>query len=846
MHPTNPNIKLKSFWRFSTKDLLKKLDADKNHGLSESEAKSRLQTYGKNALKIKKRFPVLRLLLSQFNTPFIYILLFSGSLSLFLYDNTDALIIFGIVLVSAFLSFIQENSALQAIDKLQNIVQINVSVIRGGKPKEISLEDVVPGDIIELHAGDMIPGDCYLIESKNLLLDESSLTGESFPVEKSPGIISEGEELSKRSNSLFMGTHVLSGTGKAVVVLTGRSTEFGNISNELEKTTPETEFDKGIKDFGYFLIKVTTAFLVIIFALNVYFQKPILESLMFALTLSVGMTPQLLPAIITVNLAHGAKRMADKKVIVKKLSSIENFGSMNILCADKTGTLTTGKIKFEKACDIDGKESEKVFLNAYLNAFYQSGYKNPIDQAILNSTPVDTSHCIKLDEIAYDFERKRITILLKENSSPLMITKGAFEQILGICTYIDKHGSIIKLDDTLSAHLHTQFEKFSNAGYRVLGIAYRNDVSSLKRNCETNMVFQGFLLFLDPRKPDVLKTVSDLRKLGITLKIITGDNKFAAMHLAKMLNIEKDKIFIGSELLHADQDTISKRVLEKDIFAEVDPSQKEKILLALRQAGNVVGYLGDGINDVTALHAADVSISVNSGADAAKEIADIVLLEKDLTVLKEGVTAGRMTFANTLKYIFMATSANFGNMFSMAGASVFLSFLPLLPKQVMLTNVLTDLPEMMIGTDHVDKSFVNRPLRWNIQFIKKFMGVFGLISSLFDFITFLGLLFILQASPDEFRTGWFVESVLSAGAIVLVIRTFQPFYKSKPSLYLLGMVLLIIAVTVALPFTDLAAPLGFVPISYPYYIFIIFIVMSYIALVEIAKRIFLKRWFKRF
>lgn len=833
-----------SFWAFTPKELLNKLTVKENEGLDNSEAKKRLKTFGNNILKPQKKFVALRLLLAQFNTPFIYLLIFAAVLSFILEDNNDAFIILIILIVSGLLSFFQERGALQAIQKLLKIVQIKIEVIRNHQKQQISIEEVVPGDIVNLKAGDIIPGDCSILEAKNLLVDESTLTGESFSIEKSPGKIDQNTPLAKRTNSLFMGTHVQSGEGKALVVLTGKNTEFGKISAELEKKTPETEFDKGVRLFGYFLMKVTVILLAFIFGFNVFMgEKPFVESLLFALALSVGLTPQLLPAIITINLAHGAKKMAKQKVIIKKLSSIENFGSMNILCTDKTGTLTTGKIKLEKALNVHGDEDESVFLYAYLNAINQTSYNNTIDQAIVVYKKLDTTGWNKIDEIPYTFEKKRMSVLVKKEKSKVMITKGAFQQIIEICSHARRSGSIVKIDK-ISEDLNKQFEELNQSGYRVLAIAYRDDVISLKPKEESQMVFLGFLLFMDPPKPDIESSIATLRKLGISLKIITGDNQFAAIHVAKILKISPKKIMVGPEIINMSDDELLKQIQEKEIFAEIEPNQKKRIILALRQANNVVGYLGDGINDVTALHAADVSIAVDSGADVTKEVADIVLLEKDLKVLRDGIKEGRRTFANTLKYIFMATSANFGNMFSMAGASLFLNFLPLLPKQVLLTNLMTDFPEMTIATDNVDRAFIEKPLRWNIHFIRKFMSVFGLISSIFDYATFGVLLFVLNASTDQFRTAWFVESVASATLIVLVIRTFKPFYTNMPSKYLLFTVISIFLISFYLPISAAAHYFGLVAIPFKFYVCIVIIISLYVLSVEFAKKIFLKGWLK--
>lgn len=840
MHPSI-NESLQSFWHLSSKEVLAKLCSNPDEGLTEKDVRKRLQLYGHNVLKAKKNLGTLKLLLSQFNTPLMYLLIFAASLSLLLYDNIDALIIFGIILISAFLSFIQERGAVKAMEKLLKVVQIKADVIRNKIKKEISIEEVVPGDIVELNAGDVIPGDCYLLEAKDLYVDEATLTGETFYTEKHPGTVPYNASIGKRTNALFMGTHVVSGTAKVLVVLTGKNTEFGKISDRLTSRLPETEFEHGVRRFGYFLMEVTFLLLIVIFSFNIYLARPAVESILFALSLSVGLTPQLLPAIIAINLAHGAKKMAKNHVIVKKLASIENFGSMNILCADKTGTLTSGEIKLNKAYDCAGNKSDKVFLYAYLNSKYQSGYTNPIDNAI-TETNTDITEWNKVDEVPYDFIRKRLSILVRNDNSPLLITKGAFQSVVDICTHAETElGTVIDIHQIYN-DLQKRFIEFSNEGYRVLGLAFRNgdEISSLAPEHEKQMTFLGFLLFWDPIKNDILNTIEDLEKLGIELKIITGDNKLVAMHVAKLLGISEKKVLTGSQLHQMSDRALFHQVGQKSIFAEIEPNQKERIILALRKAGNVVGFLGDGINDVTALHAADVSISVDSAADAAKEVANIVLMEKDLSVLKEGVKAGRMTFANTLKYVFMASSANFGNMFSMAGASLFLSFLPLLPKQVLLTNLMTDFPEMTIATDRVDQEMVQKPLRWNIDFIRKFMLIFGLISSLFDYATF-GVLLLLNASVEEFRTAWFIESVVSATLIVLVIRTFKPFFTSVPSKYLLITVIGVVISTIFLPFMPFAHQFGFTILQSKFYLFIAIIVVLYVLCVELAKKKFLKQ-----
>ena len=831
-----------SFWSVPSSELLHHLQTTPQ-GLTSDEARQRLLRYGSNLLKPKKKSDALTLLLAQFKSPIILILIFAAGLSFFLHNPIDATIILVIVLVSGLLGFWQERGAVNAVEKLYAIVQIRATVIRDGDPKEIPIEEVVPGDIVFIKASDVIPGDCLLLESKDLFVDEAALTGETYPVEKSIGILPLETPLSQRTNSLFMGTHVVSGSARAVVIRTGKETEFGKVSERLKLRPPETEFEHGVKHFGYLLMEITLVLVIAIFAINVYFVRPVLDSFLFALALAVGLTPQLLPAIISINLAHGAKRMALNKVIVKRLASIENFGSMNVLCSDKTGTLTEGVVKLHSALNVDGHESEKVLLYAFLNASYETGFMNPIDEAIRKHRPLDLSGFKKLDEVPYDFIRKRLSILISKGDTHLMVTKGALSNVLAACSSVEiAEGKIVDIG-TVEEQIQRQFEEFSRKGFRTLGVAYK-DVGSnmvISREQEADMTFLGFLTLFDPPKTGITETIRELKHLGVSLKIITGDNRLLAANVSQQVELLNPQILTGGDLHQMSDAALLKRVNDVDIFAEVEPNHKERIILALKKAGHVVGYMGDGINDASALHAADVGISVDSAVDVAKEAADIVLLEKDLKVLVQGVREGRMTFANTLKYVFMASSANFGNMFSMAGASLFLPFLPLLPKQILLTNLLTDFPEMTIATDSVDRELVEKPRRWNIQFIRNFMLTFGILSSVFDYLTFGVLLLILHATTDQFRTGWFIESVISASVTVLVIRTRKPFFRSKPGKYLLIATLLIVGVTILFPFTPLAELLGFQPLPMTILLVIGMIVVLYMVAAEITKRFFYKR-----
>jgi Mg2+-importing ATPase len=831
-----------AFWSVPASEMLRELQTG-TEGLKSSEIEERLKTYGANILKPKKRSDTLKILLSQFKSPITLILLFAAGVAFFLHDTTDAIIIVTIILISSLLGFWQEKGAADAFEKLLATVQIRAAVLRDGEKKEIPVEEVVPGDIIILSSGDIIPADCLILESKDLFVSEATLTGETYPAEKEAGVLKAEIPLGKRTNSLWMGTSVVSGSGKAVAVFTGKETEFGKVSARLKLRPPETEFEKGIRRFGHFLMEITMIMVTAIFAINVYLNRPVLDSILFSLALAVGLTPQLLPAIISVNLSHGAREMAQKKVIVKRLTSIENLGSMNILCSDKTGTLTEGELKLHSYQDINGNKSEKVLLYASLNAYYQKGFENPIDRAILEQNRSDLSEYRKLDEIPYDFVRKKLSILVSTDNSNFMITKGALADILAVCSSAETAGEkTVRISD-LKEKIEQKFEEFSGKGLRTLGLAYRKmgQQTVISKEQETDMTFLGFLFFYDPPKKGIAKTIENMENLRISLKVITGDNRLVAASISREIGIKNVSVITGSELYHVSDEALIKRVNDADVFAEVEPNQKERIILALKKSGNVVGYIGDGINDASALHAADVGISVDTAADVAKEAADIVLLEKDLDALIEGVKEGRRTFANTMKYIFMATSANFGNMFSMAGASLFLPFLPLLPKQILLTNLLTDFPEMTIATDTVDKEMVEIPHSWDIGFIRKFMVVFGVTSSVFDYLTFGTLLLLLPGLTEEFRTGWFMESVISASMIVLVVRSRKPFFRSRPGKYLLIATLLIGIFTLGFPLTPLAAPFGFKPLPLSAIIIIGAIIGLYVLTAEAVKRIFYRR-----
>jgi Mg2+-importing ATPase len=834
-------------WERSMEDLFATLNSSAD-GLTSQEAEERLAEMGANSLEARKESSPLGLFLNQFKSPIVLILLTATIISAFVHDWVDALIILVIILGSAILSFSQEYSASYAAEKLRLQVSLKTRVVRDGEGQTVLAKEIVPGDVVLLSAGSLIPADGVLLEARDFFVDQAILTGETFPVEKTPGIVPSVAGLPDRTNCVFMGTSVRSGSGKALIVQTGSRTTFGQIANRLALRPPETEFERGIRKLGYLLAEVMFVLVLSIFFFNVIFHKPILDSLLFSIALAVGLTPQLLPAIININLARGSQTMAAAGVIVRRLAAIENFGSMDILCTDKTGTLTMGVVKLDGAMDVNGAASTPVLHAAWLNAHFQTGIVNPMDEAILQGGGFEFRDDQKVDEIPYDFVRKRLSVVVRENPIPLagkipgrlLITKGAFENILAICETLEAGGQIQSLDQARRNVLHQLYAGWSAQGYRVLGVAVR-DVQEKNRyepGDEKAMTFLGFLLFFDPPKPDVKETITRLEELGVNLKIITGDNRLVASHTAQVIGLPAAVVMTGMELDELHDEALWHAAEKTNIFAEVDPNQKERIILALKKTGHVVGYMGDGINDAPSLHSADVGISVENAVDVAKEAADFILLKQDLRVLEQGILQGRKTFANTLKYVFMATSANFGNMFSVAGASLFLPFLPMLPKQILLINSLTDLPEMTIAGDQVDDVFVLRPHRWDVGFIRRFMLIFGTLSSLFDYATFALLLWVLKASPDVFHTAWFIESVLSAAIVVFAIRTRLPFTRSRPSRAMLAVTGIVALVTLILPYTPLAGLLGFTPLPPLYLGMILAIVAIYFISAE-----FTKRWF---
>ena len=833
---------LAPFWALAVADAGARVEGGPD-GLSGTEARARLARVGPNEIGTGGRTSNLGLLIRQFQSPIVLILMFATVISGVLGDMTDAVIILAIIVLSGLLGFWQERGASRAVAALLAVVQIKVEVRRDGKVQEVPSTEIVPGDVVLLNAGDVIPGDGLILESNQLLVDEAALTGETYPAEKAPGVVPADAPIASRTNSVFMGTHVTSGSGSALIVLTGGETEFGKVSARLRVQRPATSFEHGMTEFGYLLVRVMLVLVAAIFVVNVILARPLIDSALFSLALAVGLTPQLLPAIVVISLSQGARLMARERVIVKRLDAIEDFGAMTILCTDKTGTMTSGAVQLDGALDFDGHSSDKVRRLAYLNAKLQTGFTNPIDAAIV-AAAASGPDGRRLAELPYDFRRRRLSVLVAgagiDGGSPppnLMITKGALEDILAVCSTVhDGSGKVVEIAPLL-ASIRAHFSDLSGQGFRVLGVATRDLAGrdSLTPADESGMAFEGFLTFVDPPKQDAAATIAALAAIGISVRMITGDNRLVAAHIGHLVGLDAADVLTGDRIEALSDQELADQAARVAVFAEIDPTQKERIIRALRTTGSTVGYMGDGINDAPALHAADVGISVDTAVDVAKESAAIVLLDKDLGVLLQGVRQGRRTFANTMKYVFTTTSANFGNMLSMAGAAALLPFLPLLPYQILLINFLTDLPATTIATDRVDPEQLDRPHSWNIGFVQWFMIVFGLVSSAFDFLTFGVLRIGFGADATLFRSGWFLESVATELLVLFVLRTQRPFFRSRPSGLLTAASVGLLVVTLLVLYGPLGSVLGLEPLSPAILVALAGITFGYVAATEVAK-----------
>ena len=826
--------------RFIPADQLMETLHTSPRGLSSEEVATRRSTYGPNEVVREKRLAAFRQFAGQLKNPLIIILLLAAVLSVFLGELVDALIIIVIVFLSVFIDFFQEYRAERAVELLKEKISTRATVIRDGSRQDIPLSGLVPGDMIILSAGDIVPADARVLSARDFFVDQSALTGESFPVEKT-ALLRQGMEPdpSRREQYLFMSSPVVSGSATAVVIKTGMATEYGKIAERLTARPPETEFERGLRQFSYLVTRIIFLLVIFVFFTNAFFKHGVLDSLLFAVALAVGLTPELLPMILTVNLAKGALAMSDKGVIVKHLASIQNFGSMDVLCTDKTGTLTENRITLIYHVDLENNSSDQVLLYSYLNSFHQTGLKSPLDEAILRTGGVEVGQFTKIDEIPFDFIRKRISVVVEKNGDRTLITKGAPEEVLKFCTRISRGGN----EEPFTREWHDRaavlYDSLSRDGFRLLSVASRKitDIkSTYKPEDETGLTLHGFVAFIDPPKETAHESLLMLHDAGIDVKVITGDNELVTRHICATLDFPITRVIEGSEIARMDSDTLARAVEQANIFTRVSPPQKERIIRALMKNNHVVGYMGDGINDAPSIRAADIGITVDNAVDIAKESADIVLLKKDLRVLRDGILEGRKTFGNTMKYIMMGTSSNFGNMISVATASLFLPFLPLLPVQILLNNLLYDLSQSTIPTDTVDGEYVLAPKRWDIGFIKKFLLVFGPVSSLFDILTFIALIVVFHAPMELFRTVWFLESLCTQTFIIFAIRTRRvPFYKSRPGKYLVLSSMLVVMAGIAITFTPVGTLFGFVPPGLPYFLLIGMLVIGYIVVVEIVK-----------
>jgi Mg2+-importing ATPase len=810
-------------------------------GLTSQEAAARLTQFGPNDPAPPKRHSAVLDFLRLFVNPLVLILLIAAAISAFLGEAADAGIIFTIVLLSTALDFTQNYKSQRAIEQLRQQVAPTATVLRDGKWQETLRNDVVPGDVVRLSAGDLVPADARLLESRDLYIQQAALTGESLPVEKQ----ARGEQVSTRpdaENMVFLGTSVVSGTARALVVSTGARTSFGDIAARLGSRPEQTAFDRGLK--GFSLLLTRTVFFLVAFLVVVSLAKhrDPFQSLLFAVALAVGLTPEFLPMIVSVTLSKGARAMARKKVIVKHLSAIQNFGGIDVLCSDKTGTLTSGNMILDRSLDPFGEPSQRVFTLACLNSKFQTGIRSPLDMAILQSPePEAAAGYEKRDEIPYDFERRRLSIVVERQSRRLLITKGAPEGILALSVNYESDGRTALLDAAALARCRKTYEELSRQGYRALAVAYaeveaRPDYSAAD---EKNLTLAGFLAFSDPPLSDAKEALAALRRDGVAVKIITGDGDLVTAHVCSQVGLAAGNIVLGDELEQITDAALEHVAEVTTVFARVSPAQKDRIILALKHRGHVVGFMGDGINDAPSLHAADVGISVSTAVDVAREAADIILVQTGLDVLHSGIVEGRKAFGNVMKYLLMGTSSNFGNMFSMAGASLFLPFLPMLPTQILLNNLMYDLSQLTIPTDNVDDEYLRKPQHWDINLIRNFMLFIGPISSIFDFLTFYVLLHFFQANQVFFHTGWFVESLATQTLVLFVIRTTRNPLSSRPSWPLMTTVLIIVAAGNLLPFSPLAGPLGFAPLPGSYFAYLAAATFVYLVLVEFGKRFLL-------
>jgi len=844
--------KKSQIWDFDyiacTQDVLFEKLKTSRRGLTEEEAKRRLEEYGHNEPAKKKKRIILLQILSKFLNPLVIVLLIIAGFSIFFGEKISAILVILMALMSVSISFAQEYRAGKEAERLSEMLRATATVYRNGKPKEVKIKEIAPGDVIDLFAGDIIPADLRIISCKDLFINQATLTGESLPVEKtSERIKSKNGSPAELANVAFMGSTVVSGTAIGVAVKTGLATQFGEISQKLAAIAVESGFDKGVRKFTWLMIRAMLVLVAVIFAINAFLKRGyVIQALLFSLSVAVGLTPEMLPMLVAINLSKGAIAMSKKQVIVKHLNAIQNFGAMDVLCTDKTGTLTLDKIILEKHCDVVRKDDEDVLRFAYINSFYQTGLKNILDRAVLKHEKLVVKQYKKVDEVPFDFSRKIMSVIVEQDGKHRIIAKGAPEEIFKRCTNYELEGEILDMDQLILTDLKEEYDYLSADGFRVLAVAYR-DFENFKEKYSTDdeqsLILKGYIAFLDPPKPTARKTIETLISLGIEFKVLTGDNELVAKKICSEVGLDVKGIVVGEEVEKASDAELRELVKVTSVFARLSPLQKERVVHALHENKHIVGYLGDGINDAPTLKAADVGISVDNAVDIAKESADIILLRKSLLVLKDGVMEGRRTFGNILKYIKMGSSSNFGNMFSMTGASLILPFLPMLPIQILLNNFLYDLSQVAIPSDELDKEYLLKSRPWNLDYIKKFMITIGPISSIFDFVTFGVLLFIFHASQPFFRTGWFLESLCSQTLVIHIIRTGEvPFIESKPSQFLIFTSIYIVTIGLIIPFIPLGKYFGFVPPPQTYFIALIIIVAIYLFMVQKVKTWFIKKY----
>jgi Mg2+-importing ATPase len=814
-------------------------------GLSSEDARRSLEAVGFNEPIVVRRTSGLVQFLRLFANPLVIILLVTSVISALLGEMVSAAIIVVIVVLGVAINFMQTYRSQRAVERLREAVTLTATVKRDGAWVELPRRELVPADVIRLSAGDLVPADARLLEARDLHVQQAALTGESMPVEKE--IVAVGSAPTRPAdapNMVFLGTSVVSGTATALVITTGRSTTFGGIAARLATRPPESEFERGTRRFGFLILQTVLFLVLFVTVVSIARHRQPLDSVLFAVALAVGLTPEFLPMIISVTLAQGAVHMARRKVVVKHLAAMQNFGSMDVLCSDKTGTLTGGVMTFDRDLGPFGNPAPSVFLLAYLNSSFETGIKSPLDAAILPHRQPNIDPFRKLDEVPFDFERRRLSVIVENGGERRLITKGSPEGVLSICSTYEAEGGPLSLDAEARARCEATYRELSAQGYRVLAVASRSvPVQDAYRAAdERDLVLAGFVTFFDPPLKDAFGALEALRHDGVQVKILTGDNELVTRHVCQEVGLDASRIVLGDELDSMSDTALAHVAEETHVFARISPAQKDRIILALKLRSHVVGFLGDGINDAPSLHTADVGISVATAVDVAKDAAEIILLEPGLGVLHAGILEGRKAFGNVMKYLLMGTSSNFGNMFSMAAAALFLPFLPMLPMQILLNNLLYDLSQITIPTDNVDAAFIDKPRHWDISYIRDFMVLIGPISSLYDFLTFYALLALFHASEAEFHTGWFVESLATQTLVLLVIRTAGNPFRSRPSRPLLVTVVLIVVVGIALPFTPLAGPLGFTPLPITFFLFLGAVATTYLFVVEVAKRRLMRRF----